>query len=138
MVSSGIYFKAITHLYYLIVQADHVIDPREEKLGQQMQQVEGIDMDAFSAAVETLRALHEDQIYKKSLELLRQCTEEQQIRIIAWVSLIANADGFMAPEEFQLIHKIYHRELQIDLQAILLQQKKIRADLEAQGLSRIV
>lgn len=130
MVQAGTYFQAIAHLYYLIVQADHVIDPREQKMGAQMQKIEGIDRQAFSSLLNELQELSEEALYTHSLQLLRQCTEAQQIRIIAWISLVANADGFMAAEEFQLIHKIYHRELHIDLQAILHQQTKIRADLD--------
>jgi uncharacterized tellurite resistance protein B-like protein len=56
---------------------------------------------------------------------LKQLNYKQQVRIIAWMCVIANADGFMDRGEWQLIYKIYHKELNLPLHDIFAVQKEL-------------
>ena len=60
-----------------------------------------------------------------SLSDLRKLSKEQQIRCIAWMCVIANADGFMDRKEWQFIYKIYHKELNISLDEIMKVQNEL-------------
>jgi hypothetical protein len=50
---------------------------------------------------------------------------KQQIRIVAWLCVVANADGFMDRAEWQLIYKVYHKELNLPLHDIFAVQKDL-------------
>jgi hypothetical protein len=56
---------------------------------------------------------------------IRKLEQLQQIRIIAWLCVIANADGFMDRAEWQLIYTIYHKELDLPLSEIFAVQKEL-------------
>jgi uncharacterized tellurite resistance protein B-like protein len=48
-----------------------------------------------------------------------------QIRIVAWLCVVANGDGFMDKTEWQLIYTIYHKELNLPLEEIFKVQKEL-------------
>jgi hypothetical protein len=56
---------------------------------------------------------------------LKNLNVKQQIRIIAWLCVVANADGFMDRGEWQLIYNIYHKELNLPLHDIFAVQKEL-------------
>ena len=64
-------------------------------------------------------------IYSECINALKNCTYNEQVRIIAWMSRIASSDGFMDPREWKLIYQVYFRELGMDLQDILNEQRNL-------------
>ena len=59
------------------------------------------------------------------------------IRCIAWLCVLANADGFMDRAEWQFIYKIYHRELQLPLDVIMGVQKELMRKISAAIVDQI-
>ena len=61
----------------------------------------------------------------KDFPSLKKCNHESKVRSIAWMSLIANSDGFMDPQEWKLIYYIYNTELKLKLSEIMEMQKQL-------------
>jgi len=124
------FFHAIVSLYYLLIHADGSIHHNEIEVGTLMRALEGINDDQFEAYLSTLRGQDQKAIYERCLQALRSCKKTEQIRIIAWMSKIANADGNLDPAEWALFYQIYFRELGIQLGEILKVQKQLSSETE--------
>lgn len=111
--------------YHYIVHADGRIDDKEVELGQKMIAEEKIPPEVFTQKMAVLdNEKHEELI--KTLKIdLKKLSQKDQIKIIAYMSNIANADGFMDPTEWKMIYQLYKDELNLNLDDILTQQKKI-------------
>jgi uncharacterized tellurite resistance protein B-like protein len=105
------FFGGLVALYHLLITADGHVDEKELKMGQLMKQHEKIEDWQFNYFLRKMEDLDKEDIIKECLTNLRKCDEQSQIKCIAWMSLIANSDGFMAPEEWKLIYYIYNTEL---------------------------
>jgi uncharacterized tellurite resistance protein B-like protein len=112
-------------LYYLMIIADGVISPKEVEMGNLMIKHEKIDEKHFHEKLEEYRNLDKSTLMQLCIEKLTKCNGEFQIKAVAWMSNVANADGFMDPQEWALIYKIYNKELRLDLSKILEKQKEL-------------
>lgn len=112
-------------LFYLLVHADGKVNEREIAGGKQMIKAEGIPEMEFNNLLESLKKRKQNVLYAECLEELKKLDREKQIRCLAWLSVIANADGFMDKTEWQFIYKIYHNELGLQLDDILKKQKEL-------------
>lgn len=121
------FIGAVCHLYFLLVNADGKVDEKEERLGREMAEAEGIDLSVFQSTVEALKSQTNDDLLQKCMTHMRRLDERTQIRILAWISNLANADGFMDKKEWALIYQIYNKELNLDLSKIMAEQRKINA-----------
>ncbi len=119
------YLSGMVGLYYLLIHADGDVNEKEISSGHMMMKYEGIDEIAFKSLLNVYSEAEKDVLYKQCVVSLKNCTTEDQIRIIAWMSRVANSDGFMDPEEWKLIYQVYYRELDLDLQDILQAQKDL-------------
>jgi uncharacterized tellurite resistance protein B-like protein len=119
-------FKSvIIRLYYMLIYSDGKVNQGEVSLGQKMIQAEGIVESEFNAQLEVLKKKDGVAIYKECLADLKRLKPDLQIRSIAWMCVLANSDGFMDKAEWQFIYKIYHKELQLPLDAIMEVQKEL-------------
>ncbi len=119
------YLSGMAGLYYLLIHADGDVNEKEISSGQMMRKYEGIEELAFKNLLNTYIDAEKDLLYKQCVSSLKNCTREDQIRIIAWMTRVANSDGFMDPEEWKLIYQVYYRELNLELQDILQTQKTL-------------
>ncbi|MEM7108114.1 MAG: TerB family tellurite resistance protein [Bacteroidota bacterium] len=120
--------NTIVELFYLVVIADGTVDPKELALGKRMARLEGFDANRFEDEMVQLIENPKD-VYVNCILGLKKLSKESQINFLAWMCLIANADGFMHNAEWDLIYKIYHKELKLDRQAILDHQFKLNQKL---------
>lgn len=111
--------EAIVSLYHLISSADGKISDFEKRICELMMKSEGIEVSEFEMIINTIDQLSQDEIYAKSINLLKSCTKDEQVKAMAWMRSIANSDGFMAKEEWSLIFKIYKKELNLNLKDII-------------------
>jgi uncharacterized tellurite resistance protein B-like protein len=119
-------FKAvIIQLYYILISADGHVNDHERASGKWMARIEGIDADDFAVQLELLKSKDKAVLLADCIKALRKLNRNEQIRIIAWLCVIANGDGFMDKAEWQLIYKIYHKELNLPLEEIFKVQKEI-------------
>ena len=119
------YFGGLVALYHLLINADGHVDEKELKMGEVMKKHEEIDDWEFNYHLNRVAELDKDTIISDCVISLNKCDYEWKVKCIAWMSLIANSDGFMAPEEWKLIYHIYNTELKLNLSDILEMQKQL-------------
>ena len=117
--------EGLVNLYFLLIHADGKVSDRELKMGDVMCNYEKIDKEVFDQKIRIAQNMSKNDVYKKCVKALRNCEHEFNVKCIAWMSLIANSDGFMSSEEWGLIYKLYAYELHIDLKEILTYQKSL-------------
>ena len=119
-------FKSIIiRLYYMLIHSDGKVNEGEVALGKRMMEAENIGESEFDNLVLALKERDIAAIYKECVFELKKLPPVLQIRCIAWLCVLANADGFMDRAEWQFIYKIYHKELQLPLDVIMVQQKEL-------------
>jgi uncharacterized tellurite resistance protein B-like protein len=119
------YFGGLVMLYHLLINADGRVDEKELSMGRLMKKHENIDDWQFNYHLKRIADLNKQQIVTECINSLKKCEYEMKVKCIAWMSLIANSDGFMAPEEWKLIYYIYNTELKLNLKDILEMQKQL-------------
>jgi uncharacterized tellurite resistance protein B-like protein len=119
------YNTLIARLYFLLVYADGNVNEKEVAIAKQMAKVEGLNEGEFDVQLKLLKTKDKELLFTESVMGLKQLNYKQQVRIIAWMCVIANADGFMDRGEWQLIYKIYHKELNLPLHDIFAVQKEL-------------
>lgn len=112
-------------LYHLMVRVDNNINEKELTIGKQMISIEGFSEIEFNNQLEKLKKAEPGFVYTDCVKDIKRLERIQQIRCIAWMCVIANADGFMDKAEWQFIYKIYHKELQIPLDDIMKVQNEL-------------
>jgi uncharacterized tellurite resistance protein B-like protein len=119
------YQLVICKLYYLLAYADGSINDKEAAVAKQMIKTESISDDYFNLQIQLLNSRDKVSLYSECVQELRKLDEKNQIKIVAWMCVVANADGFMDRAEWQLIYKIYHKELGLPLNEIFSAQKEL-------------
>lgn len=112
-------------LFYLLVHADGKVNEREMASGKQMIKAEGIHEMEFNNLLESLKKRKKDVVYAECLDELKKLDHKTQVRCLAWLSVIANSDGFMDKAEWQFIYNLYHSELRLQLEEIMKKQKEL-------------
>jgi uncharacterized tellurite resistance protein B-like protein len=123
--STMTYENLIARMYFLIAYADGKFDPKEIQMGKQIVRTENFKEESFNAELQLLKNKDRGQLLAESVEGLKKLDYQKQIRIIAWMCVVANADGFMDRSEWQMIYKIYHKELNLPLHDIFTVQKQL-------------
>lgn len=119
------YNTLITRMYFLIAYADGSFDQKEIQMGKQLVKTENLDEVEFNVQMQRLQNSDRNQLLAESVIALKNLEYQQQVRIIAWMCVVANADGFMDRAEWQMIYKIYHKELGLPLHDIFTVQKQL-------------
>ncbi len=119
------YNSIITNLYFMLIIADGTISEKEITSGDHMINVESINETEFKAQMASAKSRDQAMLLRECLAGLKKLNRNQQIRIIAWLCVVANADGFMDRAEWQLIYRIYHKELNLPLEEIFKVQKEL-------------
>ena len=119
------YHKSLLSLYHLVVQADGELTDKEIKMGQLMRDYEDIDPGFYDTYLSSIQSAEPDKIFNDCIGSLKKCSYEDKARCIAWLSNIANVDGFMDKREWELIYKLYSKELHVDLNDIMEIQKTL-------------
>lgn len=117
--------SVMSKLYFLLAYADGILNPMEVAAAKQMIRVEGFPEDEFNLQLKLAEVKCKNLLFDESMEGMKNLEREQQIRIIAWLCVVANADGFMDRSEWQLIYQIYHKELGLPLHEIFNVQKEL-------------
>ena len=102
-----------------------------------MMKTEGIDEAAFSAQLDALKTKDSASLLKECIAGLKKTDKAKQIRCLAWLSAIANSDGFMDKDEWELIYKIYHNELGLPLDEIMKMQKELNMLIHGKSFQSI-
>jgi uncharacterized tellurite resistance protein B-like protein len=119
------YKPTLIKLYHLLVSADGCVNEKELIAGKQMARAEGINEFEFDRIINSLKKRNASVVYDECLEELKRFDHDQQIRCLAWLTVIANADGFMDKTEWPFIYKLYHVELSLQLDEVMKKQKDL-------------
>lgn len=119
------YHAIITRLYYLLIHADGNVNAKEIASATQMVKAEGLNDRDFHATLEKLKSEDPATLLTDCMVAMKRLDRVVQIRIVAWMCVLANADGFMDRSEWQLIYRIYHKELNLPLNEIFSVQKEL-------------
>ncbi len=119
------YKAVLTNLYYILIYADGHVNDHERASGKWLAKTEGIDVEEFGVQLELLKSRDISTLLTEAIKALKKLSRNEQIRIIAWLCVIANGDGFMDRTEWQTIYRIYHKELNLPLEEIFKVQKEI-------------
>lgn len=130
------YHSTISGLYYLLIGADGQVNEKELLLGKKMVLAEGFEEARFLSTLDQFKALDKALLYNHCVAGLRKLDKDRQIRCVAWMCVIANADGFMDKEEWVLIYKIYHNELHLSLDDVMKTQKVLNKMLHGKDFWR--
>lgn len=131
------YKSILSNLYYLITHADTKVNEKETALGKQMTKLEHIDEKTFEANLSSLKQKDNAIVLRDTTNAMRKLSNKQQIRCIAWLCVVANGDGFMDKEEWTLIYKIYHTELQLPMTEIMEEQKELNKLIHGKAFQSI-
>jgi uncharacterized tellurite resistance protein B-like protein len=112
-------------MYYLIAFADGKCDQKEKEIGEVMVRQESLNEREFQTQLELLQTVQRESLLNDSIKELKKLDKKLQNRIVAWMCIVANADGFMSNSEWQLIYRIYHKELSLSMSEILTLQKEL-------------
>jgi uncharacterized tellurite resistance protein B-like protein len=119
------YKTTVSTLFFLLIHADGDVNEKELLRCKQMMKAEGIDETKFNLLLEKLKLKNREDIYKECVQAIKKLEIKNQIRCIAWLCVVANADGFMDKKEWMLIYKIYQTELNLKLDDIMKVQKDL-------------
>jgi uncharacterized tellurite resistance protein B-like protein len=119
------YKTILTQLYFILIYADGLVNEHEQSTGRHLAKFEGLAEEEFRVQLELLKSKSRPLLLDDCIKSLKKLDRNQQIRMIAWLCVVANGDGFMDKSEWQLIYKIYHKELQLPLEEIFKVQKEL-------------
>lgn len=109
----------------MLIIADGTISEKEITSGDHMINIESLNETEFKVQMSSAKSKDQALLLNECLSGLKKLNRNQQIRIIAWLCVVANADGFMDRAEWQLIYRIYHKELDLPLEEIFKVQKEL-------------
>ncbi len=98
--------KTLIEAYYYIIIADGMLDPKELSFGNLMIEKENIERSEFEDELDELANTNVDIIKKQLRDHLSELPKEQQLKIVAYMVKIADADGSKDPSELTSIQKI--------------------------------
>lgn len=97
------YEFGILYLIHLAISADGVIDDGELKALEFIVEEEGMDSSVYRNFIEETDSMSEKDIYHRGIQLISQCSEEQQKRAFAWLLKISEADGHIHAKEVRFL-----------------------------------
>lgn len=117
--------EVLTRLYFILICSDGNVNEKEVSYGRKMVEAEGIDEKYFFSQIKILEVNNQQESLPEAIAGIKKLSRQDQVRCIAWLCVIANSDGFMDKAEWQMIYKIYHRELNLPLDEIMKVQKTL-------------
>ncbi len=119
------YKSILTQLYFILIYADGHVNDHERSSGKNLVTIERFDEEDFKVQLEFLKSKDPSALLSDCIKALKKLDRNQQIRVVAWLCVVANGDGFMDKMEWQLIYTIYHKELNLPLEEIFKVQKEL-------------
>jgi len=123
--TNNAYKNTLIKAYYYIILADGVINEKELAFGEKMIRKEDIDQNLFNKKMKSFESEKLESLIVSLKSDLKKLKKEEQIKIIAYMSNVANSDGFMDQTEWKMIYDLYKNELNLQLEDILQAQKTI-------------
>lgn len=112
-----------------MANADGEVKEKELELVNKMIQVESLSDKDASILLSKFKDKDSGKLLDDCIKDLKKTDKLTQINFLAWLCVIANADGFMDQEEWALIYKVYHKELNLETNEVMNRQKEINRSI---------
>lgn len=119
----------ILGLVHLVANADGEVKEKELELVNKMIQVESLSDKDASSLLSKFKDKDSGKLFDDCIKDLKKADRLTQINFLAWLCVIANADGFMDQEEWALIYRVYHKELNLETNEVMNRQKEINRSI---------
>lgn len=106
-------------LCYLIGNTSGNMTHFETRMYEFIKHEENISEEVADLILSEIGSRSHEYILDKGIQALSQCEKPDQVKCLAWMNKIANADGYLADQEWSIIYEVYNKELNIKLEEIL-------------------
>ena len=106
-------------LCYLIGNTHGNMNHFETRMYEFIKQEENISEEMAGLIMDEIESMSHEYILEKGIQALNQCKKIDQVKCLAWMNKLANADGHLADQEWSIIYQVYNKELNITLEEIL-------------------
>ena len=103
MITDNHYHNSLLFLSYLIMSVDGIVDDDERKAIKKICEFENITESSFKSFMEVADNLAEKQIYEAGIDEISNCTDEEKLRVFAWLHRISEADGHVHVKEVRFL-----------------------------------
>lgn len=97
------YQLALLYLVRLLIDADGVAAAPELEALQHVKQKEGITDEFFHNFQQEMQGMGTADLYCRAMELIRQCSHNEKLKIFSTLYQISEVDGKVHPKEVRLL-----------------------------------
>lgn len=91
------------YLTHSVIRSDGVIHNNESYALNKLHEYEGISLDVHNSFLSEIENLEANQIYKLGLEALKQCSQDEQRKVLAWIHAIVEIDKTVDVKEARFL-----------------------------------
>ncbi len=103
MLTDNHFNNGLLLLSYLVIAADGVLDESEGEALRKICQQEGISAEYLGNFIRYAKVLPEKEVYKKALEEIEMCGDEEKLRAFGWLYRISEVDGKVHVKEIRFL-----------------------------------
>ncbi len=101
--ASSNYQQGLLHLVYLLINADGVVNSKEQLALLSIKDEEKIPQDVFDNFLEDVKIKKLNEVYKEGIELINACTDEEKMKAFVHLYKIPSIDGTVHIKEVKLL-----------------------------------
>lgn len=101
--------KTLIKAYYYVVIVDGKVDPKELTFGSDMILKEDIHREDFDDLLDSFASVPQEEVKSSLTEEIKLLSKKEQIKIIAYMSSLADADGITDVSEKDTIHDLCYK-----------------------------
>ncbi|MCB0496639.1 MAG: TerB family tellurite resistance protein [Cyclobacteriaceae bacterium] len=107
------YFDALLYLLRVIVYADGVFDEDEVRAIKDICKQEDVSEEYYGDFVSRTKGFSEKKMYQNGIDMIQECTLDEQLRTFAWLYKIAEVDGKVHVKEVRfLLYSLRHTDIE--------------------------
>ena len=97
------YQLGLLYLVHLLINADGIIDEKEESALLKVKGSEDISDEVFVQFSEEVKAKKEREIYQRGIEMINECSDEEKLKAFVHLYKMSEADGRVHVKEVRLL-----------------------------------
>ena len=101
--ASNNYQQGLLNLVYLLINADGVVNSKEQLTLLKIKEEEKIPQDVFDNFMEDAKIKKLNEIYKEGIDKINACTDEEKMKAFVHLYKIPNIDGSVHIKEVKLL-----------------------------------
>lgn len=101
--ASNNYRQGLLHLVYLLINADGVVNSKEQLALLKIKEEEKIPQDVFESFLEDVKIKRPNEVYHEGIEKINACTDEEKLKAFVHLYKIPSIDGSVHIKEVKLL-----------------------------------